>query len=139
LETPEFASGPEIVRYDSASGKRTVVADEKLLVPGTKQRLSIHGLVCSPTVKRFVLHTDEAGGTDRWLYELEFGDLRPVKAGDGVGFEANAFSPDGRRLLGSRGADMLVFDISSGRATPLTQDSDPDVIDNGRASWSPDG
>jgi dipeptidyl-peptidase-4 len=139
LETPEGASGPEIARYDSASGKRAVVAGEKLLVPGTNQRLRIHGFVCSPTGKRFLLHTEEAGGSDRWLYELESGDLRPVKAGDGVGFEANAFSPDGERLLGSRGADLLVYDIANGRATSLTQDSDSDAINNGSASWSPDG
>lgn len=139
LETSEGASGPEIARYDSASGKRTVVAGEKLLVPGANQRLKIHGFVCSPTGKRFLLHTEEAGGSDRWLYELESGDLRSVKAGDGVGFEANAFSPDGERLLGSRGADLLVYDIASGQATPLTQDGEPDTIHNGSASWSPDG
>jgi len=40
LETPDGASGAEIARYDSASGKRTVaVASEKLLVPGTSDRL----------------------------------------------------------------------------------------------------
>ena len=140
LETPDGESGPEIARYDSASGHRSVVVDrEKLLVPGTAERLSIHGFVCSLTGKRFLLHTEEAGGSDRWLYELESGDLRPVKAGDGVGFEANAFSPDGERLLGSRGVDLLVYDIAHGRATSLTQDTDSDAINNGSASWSPDG
>ena len=73
------------------------------------------------------------------MYEPESGDLRPVKAGDGVGFDANAFSPDERRLLGSRGADLIVFDIASGRTIPLTKDGDPDAINNGRATWSPDG
>jgi hypothetical protein len=33
LETPDGASGAEIVRYDSASGQRTVaVASEKLII-----------------------------------------------------------------------------------------------------------
>ncbi|HOC00894.1 MAG TPA: DPP IV N-terminal domain-containing protein [Verrucomicrobiota bacterium] len=143
LETPAGASGAEIVRYDCASGQRTlVVAGEKLLVPGSSERLRIHGFVCSPTGKRFLLHTDTAGGndgSDRWLFEPESGDLRPVKAGDGVGFDANPFSPDERRLLGSRGADLVVFDIASGRTIPLTKDGDPDTVDNGRAAWSPDG
>ena len=114
-----------------------MVAGEKLLVPGTSERLRIHGFVCSPTGKRFLLHTETAGGedgSDHWLYEPGSGDLRPVKAGDGVGFDANAFSPDERRLLGSRGADLIVFDIASGRTIPLTKDGDPDAIDNGRAS-----
>ena len=140
LETTDGESGPEIAHYDAASGKRrVVVAREKLLVPDTDQRLRIHRFVCSPTGKRFLLHTDEVGGSDRWLYEVESGDLRLLKAGDGVGFEANAFSPDGQRLLGSRGADLLVYDIASSQVTPLTQDSDSDAIKNGSASWSPDG
>jgi dipeptidyl-peptidase 4 len=140
LETPNGASGAEIARYDPASGQRTVViASERLLVPGTSERLTIHGFVRSPTGKRLLLHTDETGGSDRWWYEPGSGDLRPVKAGDGVGFDANAFSPDERRLLGSHGADLIVFDIASGRTIPLTKDGDPDAINNGRATWSPDG
>jgi dipeptidyl-peptidase 4 len=143
LETPARASGVEIARYDCASGQRTVVvAGEKLTVPGTTERLRIHGFVCSPTGKRLLLHTETAGGkdgSDRWLYEPESGALRPVKAGDGVGFDANPFSPDERRLLGSRGADLIVYDLASGRSIPLTKDTDPDAVDNGRACWSPDG
>ena len=54
LETPAGASAAEIARYDSASGKRTVVvASEKLLVPGTSQRLRIRGFVRSPSGNRF--------------------------------------------------------------------------------------
>jgi dipeptidyl-peptidase-4 len=143
LETPDGASGAEIARYDSASGQRTVaVASEKLLVPGTSERLRIHEFVCSPTGKRFLLHTETAGGkdgSDHWLYEPESGALRPVKAGGGARFDANAFSPDERRLLGSRGAELIVHDMASGRTIPLTKDTDADAIDNGRACWSPDG
>ena len=143
LETPDGASGAEIVRYDSASGQRTVVvAGEKLLVPGSDRALRIWDFVRSPAGDRFLLHTESTGGehgSDHWLYEPETGALRPVKAGRGAWFDADAFSPDGKRLLGSRGADLIVFDIASGRTTRLTQDGDPDTIDNGRASWSPDG
>jgi len=143
LETPAGASGAEIASYDSASGKRTVVvAGEKLLVPTTSQRLRIRGFVRSPSGNRFLLRTDNAGGehgSDQWLYEPGSGDLRPVEAGSGVWFDMNAFSPDERRLLGSRVADLIVYDIADGRLIPLTKDGDPDTIENGRASWSPDG
>ncbi|MDX1964046.1 MAG: DPP IV N-terminal domain-containing protein [Pirellulales bacterium] len=143
LETPEGQSGPEIARYDSASGKRSVViAGEKILVPGTTERLLIRGFICSPTAKWFLLHADKPSnekGGDHWLYEQGSGDLRPVKSGEGVEFDSNAFSPDGLRLLGSRGADLLVFDIASGRTTKLTRDGDSDAVNNGRACWSPDG
>lgn len=143
LETPAGASGAEIASYDSASGTRTVVvASEKLLVPATSQPLRIRGFVRAPSGTRFLLHTDITSGekgSDHWLYEPVTGALRPVEAGPGAWFDANAFAPDERRLLGSRGADLIVFDLASGRTIPLTKDSDPDAIDHGRASWSPDG
>jgi len=143
LETPDGAAEGEIARYDSASGQRTVaVASERLLVPGTSERLRIHGFVCSPTGKRFLLHTESAGGkdgSDRWLFETGTGALRPVKAGREARFEANAFSPDEQRLLGSRGADLIVYDITGSRTIPLTKDGNPDSIENDGARWSPDG
>ena len=143
LETPAGAAGAEIVRYDSASGQRTVVvAGEKLLVPGSDERLMIWDFVRSPAGDRYLLHTQSTSGehgSNHWLYEPETGALRPVEAGRGAWFGADAFSPDGKRLLGSRGADLIVFDIASGRTTRLTQDGDPGTLDNGSACWSPDG
>jgi dipeptidyl-peptidase-4 len=143
LETLAGASGAEIARYDSASGQRTVVvASEKLLVPTTSEHLRIRGFLRSPSGNRFLLHTDMTSGehgSDHWLYEPASGALHPVDAGRGARFDANAFSSDEQRLLGSRGADLIVFDIASGRTIPLTKDGDPDTIENGSASWSPDG
>ncbi|MEI7729143.1 MAG: DPP IV N-terminal domain-containing protein [Verrucomicrobiota bacterium] len=143
LETPAGASGAEIASYDAASGQRTVVVTgEKLLVPATSQRLKIRGFLRSPSGNCFLLHIDLTSAeskTEHWLYEPASAALRPVEAGAGARFDPNAFSPDGQRLLGSRGADMIVFDLASGKTTLLTQDGDPGTIENGRASWSPDG
>jgi dipeptidyl-peptidase-4 len=143
LETPAGAAGAEIVRYDSASGQRAVVVvGEKLLVPSSDERLMIWDFVRSPAGDRFLLHTQGTSGehgSDHWLYEPETGALHPVEAGSGAWFGADAFSPDGKWLLGSRGADLIAFDIASGRTTRLTQDGDPGTIDNGSAGWSPDG
>jgi dipeptidyl-peptidase-4 len=143
LETPAGASAAEIASYDSGSGKRTVVVpSEKLMVPATSQRLVIRWFVRSPSGNRFLLRTDITSGEhgrDHWLFEPQSGALRPVDAGRGARFESNAFSPDGQRLLGSRGADLIVFDMTSGRTIPLTKDGDPDTIEYGFASWSPDG
>ena len=143
LETPEGAAGAEIVCYDSASGQRTVVvASEKLLVPGTDQRLMIRGFVRSPAGDRFLLHmknTNDGRGSGYWLYEPESSALRSVDADTGAWFEADAFSPDAKRLLGSRAADLIVLDIASGQTVRLTTDGDPGTIENGSARWSPDG
>ncbi|MFM1769756.1 MAG: Prolyl tripeptidyl peptidase precursor [Verrucomicrobiota bacterium] len=144
LETPEGAPGEEIALYDCASGRRTVVVSSgKLLVPGTTdQRLRIRGFVRSPSGQRFLLNTDPAGdqgGTEHWLHEPASGAVRPVRAGRGARFAPESFSPDEQRLLGSRGADLFVFDLAAGRTISLTQDGEPDTIRNGDASWSPDG
>ncbi|MFM8952379.1 MAG: hypothetical protein ACKOOF_04860, partial [Planctomycetaceae bacterium] len=112
LETPAGAAAPEVARYDAATGARTVLAGgEKLVAPGTTERLRIHGFTCSPPGRSLLLHTDTVAGSDHWLYEPATGTLRPVTAGDGVGFGENAFSPDERRLLGSRGGNLFVYDI----------------------------
>lgn len=144
LETPDGAAGGEIALYDSVSGQRTVVvAGEKLRVPAaTNQQLTIRGFVRSPSGKRILLRTDRTSGkegTEHWLYEPASGSLRPVDAGRGARFESDAFSPDEQRLLGSRGADLIVHELAGGRNIPLTKDGDPDTVENGSASWSPDG
>lgn len=134
LETPDGAAGPEIARYDCTSGQRSVVV--------ASERLKITGFVCSPTGSRILLQTETAGegqGSEFWLYDAESKSLRPVDAGQNAQFAADAFSPDGRRLLGSRGADLITVDCASGQTTALTKDGDPDTIENGRATWSPDG
>jgi dipeptidyl-peptidase-4 len=143
LETRAGASGAEIVRYDAASGQRTVVVtSDALLVPATSQRLSIREFFRARSGSRLLLHTELTGGehgSDYWLYELESGALLRLDAGRGARFESNAFSPDGARLLGSRGADLIMVDIATGRTVSLTTNGEPDTIENGLASWSPDG
>ena len=139
LETPEGAAA-EIARYDAATGARTVlVGGDGLLAPGTTERLVIHGFRLSPSGRTLLLHTDPVSGSDHWLHEPASSSLRPVTVPAGVGFDANAFSPDERRLLGSLGGNLLVFDIPSGHTITLTADGDPGTIDNGSAAWSPDG
>jgi dipeptidyl-peptidase-4 len=144
LETPAGTSGQEIALYDSASGKRTVVVPiEKLIVPGSSQPPVLRWFQRAPAGNRLLLCGDITEGERRcghWLYEPESRALRPVDCGPGLWFDANAFSPDGQRLIATRGADLIVFDIASGRTTPLTNDGDPGTIENGhRAVWSPDG
>jgi len=57
-------------------------------------------------------------GSDHWLYEPESVALRPVKAVRGARFDANAFSPNERRLLGSRGPDLIVYDMAGDPTYP---------------------
>ena len=144
LETPAGASAAEVARYDAADGKRTVVVpSEKLVVPGGSRPLKLSWFQRAPSGNRFLLHGEITEGKRRnghWLYEPESGALRALDDGPGLWFDANAFSPDGQRLVATRGADLVVLDIASGRTIPLTKDGNPDTIENGhKAHWSPDG
>ena len=143
IEKSAEGSGSEIVSYDAASGKRTVVvASEKFIIPGNSERLMVQGFVRSQSGKIFLLRTNAAKNerkNDTWLLGLESGTVRPVDAGPGARFDESAFSPDESRLLGMRGADLIVFDMASGLTTTLTKDCDPDFISHDSARWSPDG
>jgi dipeptidyl-peptidase-4 len=144
LETPAGAPAAAIARYDAAGGKRTVVVpSEKLVLPGSSRPLKLLWFQRAPSGKRFLLHgevTEDKRRSGHWLYEPDSGVLRPLDDGPGLWFDANAFSPDGQRLLATRGADLIVLDLATGRTIPLTKDGDPGTIENGhRASWSPDG
>jgi hypothetical protein len=139
LDTPAGESAAEVARYDAAGGQRTaVVPREKLVVPGGSQPLKLHWFQRAPSGNRFLLHGDVTEGERRsghWLYEPESGALRPLDDGSGLWFDANAFSPDGQRLLATRGADLVVLDIASGRTIPLTKDGDPGTIENGHRGF----
>ena len=142
LETPGGADGPEIAHYDAASGKRTVAVSSKLVVPASSNRLKIREFVRAPSGNRFLLQTDQTSQENPsgyWLYEPESGTLQSVNAGRLARFGARAFSPDGKRLLGSRGSDLIVFDHATGKTAELTTIGESDAIGTDHASWSPDG
>lgn len=143
LETPTGASGAEIASYDSATGKRTVVVKSNhITTPGKGSRPVIREFVRSPSGDRFLLHTNDTShekNSGYWLFETKSKALTPVDAGRGARFEDNVFSPDGQSLLGTRGADLIVFDIASNKTITLTNTGDSDAIENHHAGWSPDG
>ena len=89
-----------------AANARSWCPAEKLVVPGSSQPLMLRWFQRAPSGNRFLLHGDITEGKRRsghWLYEPESGALRPVDDGPGLWFDANAFSPDGQRLLATRG------------------------------------
>jgi len=143
LDRPEGAPIAEVVFYDAASGKRTVVVPRgKLVPPGASQPLTLRWFQRAPSGRRFLLHGEITEGNRRsghWLYEPESGRLRQLDDGPGLWFDADAFSPDEQRLLARRGENLVVLDIASGKTIPLTNDGEPETIENRRASWSPDG
>ena len=154
LEEPQDGSEPELVQYDAASGKRSIViGSDKLVVPGTSDRLAILEFVQSPVASQFLLHArvTSSGKTGYWFFDSKSGDLTVIAAEILRMSLDSTFSPNGDRLLFGRGPDLYVFDLASRRTTSLSQTDAQSVRENGvqgswlpaellvQASWSPDG
>ena len=154
FEKPKDRSEPELAQYDAASGKRSLlIGGDKLVVPGTSDRLVIQEFVQSPVASQFLLHAraSTSGKTGYWLFDSKTGGLTAIAAEiPRLSWECT-FSPNGDRLLFGRGPDLYVFDLASQRTTSLSQTDAQSVRENGgqsnwrpdqslvQASWSPDG
>jgi dipeptidyl-peptidase-4 len=140
----------EIIRYEAASGERTVLASSaQLTPPGGKTPLPIDGYAISPDGALILIETNGRADSDTdrriadlWTLGRSSGALRKVVEGVSPGIGRNAFSPDGRKILCTIQANLHVCDLSagsSGPTIPLTFDGIAGTVVNGQASWSPDG
>jgi len=122
----------ELVRYDAASGERTVLASASDLTPsGASDPLAIQGYTEAPDGSWWLL---DAGSAGYWRFEPVSRRLSRVTAGRGA-----SISPDGGRILyGDRG-DLYIYEVGSERVIRLTRDGDPGSVSNGGAVWSSDG
>ena len=148
-------AGRDLVRYDAASGRRSVVARAETLSDGGKP-LSIGGYAWSPD-GRHVLLTVESAGARRnnpvsqvWVLDVRAQTLRQIGAGLPAALLHAEFSPDGARVAYVC-ANNLYVESLDGRRVQLTTEGD-DVVLNGRGDlayeeefslgkayhWSPD-
>jgi dipeptidyl-peptidase-4 len=136
-------TGSDIVRYDAASGSRSVLVSAARLVPaGQDAGLDIDDYVWSPDGKRLLVFTntrkvwrDNTRG-DYWVLDLdESGRLRKL---GGAGPEASLmfakFSPDASRVAYVRANDIYVERLEDGHVTRLTADGSATTI-NGTSDW----
>ena len=140
LENPN-ADSPELVKYDCATGKRSIlIGSEQMVAPESKARLRIRQFAESPIGAKFLLRvdSDEQGSAGHWIFDSQSAELQRVKAELGGLSWAQPFSPDGRKILFHRASNIYVVDIEKGLATPLTASENVETIHNGREVWSPD-
>ncbi|MCY3612476.1 MAG: DPP IV N-terminal domain-containing protein [Gemmatimonadetes bacterium] len=131
LEAPSGTSARELIRYDVASGDRTVLATlSRLTAAASAEPLSISGYQFAPDGSWVLLQTD---GDGFWMFDVATSALKQVEAGGG-----NTISPDGDRILFTRDGDLHVHDLAAEQTTRLTWTT-AESVSNGRAVWSPDG
>jgi dipeptidyl-peptidase 4 len=132
----------DIVRYQTATGKREVLVSAAKLIPaGDKVPLAFENYAWSKDKSRLLLYTNSAQvwrlrtRGDYWVLDLRSGALRKL------GSDAPAsslmfakFSPDGSKVAYVRGNNIYVEEISSGRITQLTHDGSQTIV-NGTSDW----
>ena len=135
--------GPEIVRYDAATGERTVMVPASRLAPaGSKSgSLEIDDYSWSADGRRLLVFTNtqrvwrENTRGDYWVLESGSGSLKKI-GGDAPesSLMFAKFSPDGTRVGYVRANNIYVERLSDGHTIQLTRDGSETTI-NGTSDW----
>ena len=132
----------DIVRYQTATGKREVLVSAAKLIPsGAKVPLDFENYAWSKDKSRLLLYTNSApvwrqhSRGDYWVLDLQTGALRKL-GGDAPASSLMfaKFSPDGSKVAYVRANDIYAEDISTGRIAQLTHDGSQTII-NGTSDW----
>lgn len=133
----------DLVRYETASGKREILVASSALVPvGASAPLRIEQYAFSPDKARVLIYTNsrkvwrQNTRGDYWVLDRGAGSLR--KLGGDAAAPASlmfaTFSPDGKRVAYVRDHNLFVEDVATGAITPLTSDGSATII-NGTSDW----
>jgi dipeptidyl-peptidase-4 len=132
----------DVVRYDSATGARTVLVPAQKLTPaGASSPLVVEQFALSDTGTKLLIFTNSErvwrSNTrgDYWVFDLPSsrlarlgGDAKPSS------LMFAKFSPDGTRAGYVRENNIYVENLSDGRITRLTSDSSRHLV-NGTFDW----
>ncbi len=136
------AGGADIVRYDAATGARSVLIAASQLIPtGAQKALGIADYVWSADASKLLVFTNtqkvwrQNTRGDYWVLDLKSGSLKQV----GTSMPAASlmfakFSPDATRVGYVSRNNIYVERLDDGRVTPLTADGSETII-NGTSDW----
>ena len=132
----------DIVRYDTAAGKREVLVPAAQLVPAKgAPALRIENYAWSADARRLLVFTQsrkvwrQNTRGDYWVLDRPSGVLKQLGGGGPASSLMFAkFSPDGSRVAYVRANDLYVEDIRSGAIRRLTSNGSGTLI-NGTSDW----
>ncbi len=133
----------EIVRYETAAGKRSVMIPATSLIPeGRTDPLEIDDYAWSADGSKLLLFTNSKRvwrrntRGDYWVLDRASGSLRQL--GGSAAPESSlmfaTFSPNGDRVAYVRQGDLYVERLSNGAITRLTHDGSRTIV-NGTSDW----
>jgi dipeptidyl-peptidase-4 len=140
--SPDKKDVVEIVRYDAASGERTMlVSADKLTPKGASSPLNVEEFTLSEEGKKLLIFTNSQrvwrSNTrgDYWVLDLNSWQLRKLGGGARPSTLMFAkFSPDATRVGYVRENNVYVENLSDGRITQLTHDGSKYLV-NGTFDW----
>ena len=140
--TSESPAGADIVRYDAATGARTIpVSRSRLIPPGRTTPLDIDDYEWSRDGARLLVFTNTRKvwrrntRGDYWVLDVASGALKRLGAAAPESSLMFAkFSPDGSRVAYVRANNLYVERLDDGRVTALTRDGSETTI-NGTSDW----
>jgi dipeptidyl-peptidase-4 len=134
--------GFDIVRYDAASGERSILISSAQLTPAAGQKpLAIGDYVWSDDSSKLLIFTNTRKvwrlntRGDYWVLDRKTGSLKQLGAGaPEASLMFAKFSPDATRVGYVRANNIYVERLADGRVTQLTTDGSENTI-NGTADW----
>jgi dipeptidyl-peptidase 4 len=142
--SPTKQQAMDFVRYDAATGERTVrVSAEQLTPAGTNESLSVEDFSVTADEQKVLIFTNTArvwrSNTrgDYWVLERKTGRLRKLGGPDAKpsSLMFAKFSPDGQRVAYVRENNIYVENFSGdSKITQLTKDGTRYIV-NGTFDW----
>jgi dipeptidyl-peptidase-4 len=131
----------EIVRYDTATGRREVLlTPEQLTPPQIGKPLSYSDFTSSIDGRRVLFATNgrltmiRKTASDYWILDRADHSWRKLGGGSATGLLYAKLSPDGTHAAYVRDDNLYVEDTRSGQITPLTEDGGLTTI-NGTSDY----
>ena len=135
------AGGSEIVRYDTATGRRDVLMTAAQLTPPQLGKpLQFSDYAASADGGRMLFATNgrptmiRKTAYDYWVLDRTDGSWRKLGGNAAMGLLYARLSPDGTRAAYVRENNLYVEEIRGGSITAITSDGSPMII-NGTSDW----
>jgi dipeptidyl-peptidase-4 len=143
LEPNADTRGTDIVRYEVASGERSVLVDARQLVPeGETSSLSIRDYEWSEDNEKLLIFTNTRKvwryhtRGDYWVLDLATGALQQLgKSVPRTTMMFAKFSPDASRVAYVSELNIFVEDLATTKIRQITQDGGDNII-NGTFDWA---
>jgi dipeptidyl-peptidase-4 len=143
LEPNADTGGTDIVRYEVASGERSVLVDARQLVPeGETSSLSIRDYEWSEDNEKLLIFTNTRKvwryhtRGDYWVLDLATGALQQLgKSVPRTTMMFAKFSPDASRVAYVSELNIFVEDLATTKIRQITQDGGDNII-NGTFDWA---